>query len=136
MGEPACVAWLHRDKLSWGPAAVAMMGVVLLVFFSFSQRIEFTPGTSGFSTRGGPCFMRCGQLRWRGPCRTNARPASLAAHRFVANQVWLALFISSTSLRTGLAYNLGNFLARLCAIGRGHAGYRGQFGGVSEEEER
>ena len=48
----ASAAWLHRDKLSWGAAAAAGIGVVLLVFFSFSQWIEFTPGTSGFSTRG------------------------------------------------------------------------------------
>ena len=45
-------AWQHRDKLSWGAAAAAAIGVVLLVFFAFSQWIEFTPGTSGFSARG------------------------------------------------------------------------------------
>ena len=45
----------------------------------------------------------------------------LPCHRFVANQVRLLLFIPSTSLRTGLAYNyivslsnlLGNFVRRL-----------------------
>ncbi len=45
-------AWLHRKTLSWGASAAAAVGVVLLVFFAFSQWIEFTPGTSGFSTRG------------------------------------------------------------------------------------
>ncbi len=44
--------WRHRDKLSWGAAGAAAIGIVLLVFFAFSQWIEFTPGTSGFSTRG------------------------------------------------------------------------------------
>ena len=44
--------WQHRDKLSWGAAAAAAIGVVLLVFFAFSGWIEFTPGTSGFATRG------------------------------------------------------------------------------------
>ena len=45
-------AWPYRDWLSWGAAAAAATGVVLLVFFAFSGWIEFTPGTSGFSTRG------------------------------------------------------------------------------------
>ena len=44
--------WQHRGKLSWGAAGAAAIGIVLLVFFAFSQWIEFTPGTSGFSTRG------------------------------------------------------------------------------------
>ena len=34
----------------------------------------------------------------------------LSCHKFVANQVRLALFIPSTRLRTCLAYNIGNFL--------------------------
>jgi hypothetical protein len=42
----------HRDMLAWGAAAAAAIGVVLLVFFAFSQWIEFTPGTSGFSVSG------------------------------------------------------------------------------------
>ena len=44
--------WAHRDKLSWGAAGATAIGMVLLVFFAFSGWIEFTPGTSGFSTRG------------------------------------------------------------------------------------
>ena len=44
--------WQHRGKLSWGAVAAATTGIVLLVFFAFSQWIEFTPGTSGFSVRG------------------------------------------------------------------------------------
>ena len=44
--------WAHRGKLSWGAVGAAAIGIVLLVFFAFSQGIEFTPGTTGFSTRG------------------------------------------------------------------------------------
>ena len=41
----------------------------------------------------------------------------LSCHRFVANQVRLALFI--------LAYNLGNFVRRLCLLRRTNSGRYG-----------
>ncbi len=44
--------WLHREKLSWGAAAASAIGVILLVFFAFSQWVQFTPGNTGFSVRG------------------------------------------------------------------------------------
>ena len=45
-------AWEHRDKVAWGAAGSVAIAIFLLVFFTFSQWIEFTPGRNVVSTRG------------------------------------------------------------------------------------
>ena len=45
-------AWEHRDKVAWGAAGSVAIAIFLLTFFTFSQWIEFAPGSTRVSTRG------------------------------------------------------------------------------------
>jgi hypothetical protein len=42
----------QSEKLLWAAAGSAVIGIVLLVFFSFGQWIDGTPGYTSYTTRG------------------------------------------------------------------------------------
>lgn len=45
-------AWEHRDKVAWGAAGSVAIAIILLVFFTFSGWVDFTPGRTEFSSTG------------------------------------------------------------------------------------